>query len=148
MNRRYLVDANLLIAPFESAPPERRSHASALLDHLAHKGGATLPVQALAEFASAGLRKPGIQLTLDEIAQEVARLSATFEVLPLTQHVVAAAIAGVGAHRLSYYDAQIWACAKINGIPAVLSEDFASGSTVDGVRFINPFEPEFDPATL
>jgi len=30
----------------------------------------------------------------------------------------------------------------------VLSEDFAAGSTVGGVEFVNPFAPGFDPATL
>jgi predicted nucleic acid-binding protein len=44
---------------------------------------------------------------------------------------------------MSYYDAQIWASARLNQIPTVFSEDFASGSTVEGVTFINPFDKDF-----
>jgi predicted nucleic acid-binding protein len=45
---------------------------------------------------------------------------------------------------MSYYDAQIWACARVNRIPLVLSEDFADGTVVEGVRFANPFAEGFD----
>ena len=41
------------------------------------------------------------------------------------------------------WDAQIWAVARLHGIPAILSEDFSSGSVVDGVGFLNPFLPDF-----
>jgi len=46
---------------------------------------------------------------------------------------------GVKEHRFSYWDAQIWAAAKLNQVPVIFSEDFASGSTVEGVTFVNPF---------
>ena len=45
---------------------------------------------------------------------------------------------------MSYWDAQIWATAKLAGLVAVLSEDFNSGATIEGVTFANPFAPEFD----
>ena len=51
---------------------------------------------------------------------------------------------GVKDHRFGYYDAQIWAIAKLNQVPVVLSEDFASGASVEGVTFSNPFEEAFD----
>jgi len=38
------------------------------------------------------------------------------------------------------WDAQIWAAARLNQIPVVVSEDFNSGSMTEGVRFVNPFE--------
>ena len=34
---------------------------------------------------------------------------------------------------------QIWATAKINQIPRVVSEDFSSGSRIEGVEFLDPF---------
>jgi len=39
-------------------------------------------------------------------------------------------------------DAQ-WATARLNQVPVVFSEDFRSGSLLEGVRFVNPFLPEF-----
>jgi predicted nucleic acid-binding protein len=48
------------------------------------------------------------------------------------------AIDGVQRHRLAYWDAQIWAAAKLNQIGVIYSEDGPTGSTVGGVLFVNP----------
>ncbi len=40
---------------------------------------------------------------------------------------------------MSFWDAQVWATAKLNQIPVVLSQDFASGSVIEGVQSENPF---------
>jgi predicted nucleic acid-binding protein len=45
---------------------------------------------------------------------------------------------------MSYWDAQIWATARLNQVPVVFSEDFNTGSLIEGVRFINPLANEFD----
>jgi len=43
----------------------------------------------------------------------------------------------------AYYDAQSWAAARLNQIPAIFSEDFISGSTLEGVQFAHPFATGF-----
>jgi hypothetical protein len=43
----------------------------------------------------------------------------------------------VEIHHFGFWDAQIWATARLNQIEEVYSEDFASGATVEGVRFTN-----------
>jgi len=43
---------------------------------------------------------------------------------------------------MSFRDAQVWATAKLNQIPVVLSQGFASGSVIEGVQFENPFAGE------
>jgi predicted nucleic acid-binding protein len=45
-------------------------------------------------------------------------------------------------------DAQIWAAARLGQVEMVLSEDFNPGSVLDGVTFINPLDPAFDPTAL
>lgn len=57
--------------------------------------------------------------------------------------IILEAARGVRAHRFSYWDAQIWATAKLNQIPVVLSEDFSDGQSTEGIRFTNPFSPKF-----
>ena len=57
--------------------------------------------------------------------------------------VVLEAGRGVRDHHLSYYDAQIWAAARLNQVPLVFSEDFQDGRVLEGVRFVNPFTPGF-----
>jgi predicted nucleic acid-binding protein len=57
--------------------------------------------------------------------------------------VILAAACAVNDHQLSFWDTQLWAAAKAYGLGTILSEDFNSGSTLGGVRFVNPFEPGF-----
>jgi predicted nucleic acid-binding protein len=54
----------------------------------------------------------------------------------------------VNDYQFSFWDAQIWAAARLNHIPVVLSEDFNSGAVIEGVRFVDPFEQDFELAAL
>jgi predicted nucleic acid-binding protein len=51
---------------------------------------------------------------------------------------------GASDHKFAYFDAQLWATAKLNQIPVIFSEDFQNGASIEGVRFINPFNKEFN----
>jgi predicted nucleic acid-binding protein len=79
---------------------------------------------------------------------QIESLSRVFPVVPVTQAVVLEAVRGVRDHHFSYFDAQIWALAKLGQIPVVLSEDFDAGSRIEGVSFLNPFESSFDLSRL
>lgn len=82
----------------------------------------------------------------EEFDREVERLSLAFPVLSLTAMVVMEALRGVREHRFSYYDAQVWAVARLGQVPVVLSEDF--NPFIGGVRFVDPFHPAFDLIAL
>jgi predicted nucleic acid-binding protein len=99
-----------------------------------------LPAQVLAEFSSVAMRKLTPPLTPADVEGCVRRLVAVFPVIPLTEAVVIEAVRGVREYGFSYYDAQIWAAARLAG--AVLIEDFNVGATSDGVSFVNPFVPD------
>ena len=45
---------------------------------------------------------------------------------------------------MSIWDALIWAVASVNHIPYVLTEDADHDRILEGVRFLNPFHPQFD----
>ena len=75
-------------------------------------------------------------------------LARTFRVLPVTETVVLEAIRGVRRYRFAYWDAQIWAVARMHQIPLVFTEDFAIGSTIEGVHFVNPFAEDFHLETV
>jgi predicted nucleic acid-binding protein len=133
----YLLDTNLLVYPHDPRDPGKQRRAGEVLTHLAGTGNARLPAQALAEFANVCLRKFGHPA--EAVYAQVEVLERTFTVLPLTEAVVLEAVRGVGSHGLSYYDAQVWAVAKLNQIAVVVSEDFQDGATLEGVTFVNPF---------
>ena len=62
----------------------------------------------------------------------------------MTPTIVLEAARGVIDHQLRFWDALIWATAKLNQIPVILSEDFRSGASLEGVRFVNPLSDDFD----
>jgi predicted nucleic acid-binding protein len=69
-------------------------------------------------------------------------------VVALTPPVVLEAARGSRDFQLSYWDAQLWATARMNQIGVVLSEDFQDGRVIEGVRFVNPFSTSFDLSAL
>ena len=76
----------------------------------------------------------------EDAANQVADYAGYWTVVDVTALVVLEAIEGVRRHRLAYWDAQIWAAAKFNQIEVIYSEDGPTGSTIGGVRFVNPLE--------
>jgi len=62
-----------------------------------------------------------------------------WRVVGLTPEIILESARGAVTHQFPFYDAQIWATAKLSGIPAVLSEDFSHASRIEGVEFLNPF---------
>ena len=78
-----------------------------------------------------------------EAAENVSALIADWQVLDTTTDIVLEALRGVTRYQLAYWDSLIWAAAKLNGVPYVLSEDFTHGQTLDAVTFLNPFTPGF-----
>ncbi len=148
MTPRYLVDSNVLVYTLDLRDPDKRERAKEVIRRVALSGSAALPVQSLSELSNVCLRKLEPALAPHEVRREVEKLYMAFEVIPLTAPVVMEALRGVHEHHLSYCDAQVWATARLTQIPAVLSEDFNPGSILEGVSFLNPLDPLFDPATL
>ena len=138
-----LVDTNILVYAHDSSDPQKQGRAIAVLDGLHSAGRGALSVQSLAEFFVAATRGAPPRLKPAAAARQVERLVASWPVLDLTPAIVLEAGRGVTERKLSYFDAQLWATARLNQIAAIFSEDFASGSTLDGVRFVNPFAPGF-----
>jgi predicted nucleic acid-binding protein len=148
MASRYLVDTNLLVYTLDRREPEKRERAREVLRRVGGAGTAALPAQVLSEFGGACPRKLEPRPDSEAIRREVERLMLAFPVLPLTGPVVLEALRGVGEHMLSYYDAQVWAVARLGQVAVILSEDFNPGAVLDGVSFANPLDPEYDLAAL
>jgi len=102
-----------------------------------------LSVQALSEFFSVVTRKLSPKMIPAEALDQINLFIRVWPVFDLTPMIVMEAGRGVRDHKLSYYDAQVWATARLNQVPIVFSEDFRDGSLLEGVRFVNPFSPDF-----
>ena len=147
MAARYVLDTNVLVYALDRREPEKRDRAREVLRRLG-ASGAILPAQVLSEFANVCLRKLEPRPDPAAVQRQVERLLLAFPVLPLTGPVVLEALRGVREHLLSYYDAQIWAVARLGQVGVVLSEDFNPGAVLDGVSFANPLDPAFDLLAL
>lgn len=144
MTARYLIDTNVLVYVHDKTQKAKQKLAEEILARLARDPSGVLSVQALSELASVLLRKLKPPMPAAAVYAQIDSISRVFPVLPLTHAVVLEAVRGVRDHHFSYYDAQIWALAKLSQIPFVLSEDFDAGSRIEGVSFLNPFDKNFD----
>ena len=138
-----LIDTNVLLYTFDQNAQEKQERSIQVLRQLEAMETGRLSVQSLAEFFSTAIRKLRPPLTPADAFVQVERFSLAFPILELTSHIVLEAARGVRDHKLSYYDAQIWATARLNQVPVIFSEDFTSGITLEGVRIINPFAADF-----
>jgi len=145
---RYLLDTNLLIYCFDGANSDKQTRALEVIRRVGAFPNAALPAQALAEFANVAMRRLDPSLSPNEVYRQVELYTQVFPILPLTPAVVLEALRGVRDHQFSYYDAQIWAAARLSQIPLLLSEDFSSDATVEGVTVLNPLDATFDMSDL
>jgi predicted nucleic acid-binding protein len=138
-----LIDTNILIyasVPWDIAKQDLAIH---LLRHLELTASGCLSVQCLAEFINATTRSVRPLYTHAEALVQVEHLVSTYPVFNLTPLIVMEAARAARDYSLAYYDAQIWATARLNQIPTVFSEDFQDGQVLEGVQFINPFAAGF-----
>ncbi len=143
-----IVDTNILVYAVNSADPVKHQRAGVVVEHLDQRRTGVLSVQCVNEFFWVTTRKIPVPLSVLDARWLAGLFVARWRVLPLTAEVSLAAMDGVHRFQLSWWDALIWAAAKLNGIPTVLSEDGNPGAVLDGVRFLNPFDPAFNVASL
>jgi predicted nucleic acid-binding protein len=136
-----LLDTNLLVYAFDIRESGLHQKAKAIILKAEETAAGCLSVQCLGEFFRVTTTK--MRLPADEMFKQVEYWQIAFPVFSLTPQIVLEAARGVRDHQLSYYDAQIWACARLNQVPVIFSEDFQNGQILEGIRFVNPFADEF-----
>lgn len=143
-----LIDTNVLVYAYDRSEPAKQKRALEILDALAESKVGVLSAQVLSEFFNTITRKISSPLTVADAYKRLKNFAAAWPVLDVTELVVLEAARGVRDHQLAFWDAQIWAVARLNQIPLILSEDFRSDAVIEGVRFLNPFVPTFDVQTI
>ena len=147
-SRAFLVDTNVLVYVYDPVDPIKQVRALGVLDQLADSGAGCLTTQVLGEFFFTVTRKLKPPISIAEAERTVTNYANSWPVFSLTPARVLEGMRAVRRHGFSYWDALIWATAKHHGIQTVLSEDFSDGSRIEGVRFLDPFAPNFDPTML
>lgn len=139
-----LIDTNVLVYAHQPAEVVKYAQAVRAVALLVESGLGRLSAQVLGEFVSATTRGRRQILTMAEALEQMELLARAVPVLDVTRLIVLEAVRGVRQHRLSYYDAQIWATARLNQVPTVFTEDFEDGRRLEGVYFVNPLMSGFD----
>jgi len=135
-------DTNVLVYATVSTPISKTMRARDLVVRGMRKGENILLLQALAEFSSVAIRKAGI--AVDDVRATIDAWRAVLPVQGTEDGDLSDALEAVKNHRLAFWDAMLWAAAQRAGIRYLLSEDFQDGFQLQGVRFVNPFEPAND----
>jgi predicted nucleic acid-binding protein len=138
-----LIDTNVLIYSTGIDGSPKALAAYAVLKALSDNESGTVSTQVLSEYANTMLRLYS-RAARQDVAHDLDDLRGTWPVLTVTETTVIDAVRGALEHGMSFYDAQLWATARLAGIDVVLTEDFTDGRVVEGVRFVDPFSPTFD----
>ena len=141
---QVLIDTNILVYAHQPSETAKYARATQVVLTLAENGSGRLSAQILGEFINATTRGQRRILSVGEALRQVTKLTDAFPVFDLTALIVLEAGRGVREHQLSYFDAQIWATARLNQVRAIFTEDFTHGRRVEGVQFLNPLLTSFD----
>ena len=133
---RFSIDTNILVYAVDRDAGERHERSRELVGRAARRD-CVLTVQALAEFFHATTRKN--LLKPGRASAFVRDWLDVFHVTSADDTALTDAIDAVEEHRLSFWDAMLWATARQIGCSAILSEDMQDGRRLSGVEFINPF---------
>ena len=147
MADRIMVDTNILLYAYDRGEPSKQPQALIVLDHLAVNGLGVLTSQVLAEFFVNATRKLKPPLTTEEAYGRIQNYLLSWEILDITGPIVLEAARGVRTYQMAYWDAQIWASAKMNQIRVVFSKDFSERVIIEGISFVNPFGSKFNMET-
>jgi predicted nucleic acid-binding protein len=142
MSDSILVDTNVLVYAYDRSEPVKQAQAIRVLDYLSSRYLGVVSTQVLAEFFVSVTRKITAPLSIEEAYASIENYIASWPVLDMTGQIVLEAVRGVRDYQFSYYDAQIWAIARLNQIQVIFSEDFNPGM-IEGIQFANPFDPTF-----
>ena len=141
---RALVDTNVIIYAYDLDDTSKHTIARVLLERLSDQGRLVFSTQVFNEFCSVMMR--GRRKTASSPAQTALvlhELEAAGEVVPVTSRLTFRALDAMPRHGLSFWDALIWAAAAEVTATTIYTEDFQDGREIEGVRFVNPFSPDF-----
>jgi predicted nucleic acid-binding protein len=135
-------DTNILVYATAASPIVKTSRARDVIARGIRGGASILLLQALAEFSNVAIRKAGIPA--GEVRTTIDAWRAVIPVRVAEEKDLSSALEAVKIHRLTFWDAMIWAAARRVGVRHFITEDLQDGFEMGGVTFINPFNSAND----
>jgi predicted nucleic acid-binding protein len=132
----YTLDTNILVYSVDRVAGPRHDTAREIVTRAA-SGSCCLTLQSISEFYAAVTRK-GMLKAVEAVPIAEAMIE-LFRTAPASGGAMRAALNLAASGRVSYWDALLVTTAAEAGCTAILTEDLADGTTLAGVRVINPF---------
>lgn len=133
---RFTLDTDILVYSVDRQAGWRRRVAADIIER-AVLADCWLTLQALSEFYAALTRK---RLASPAQAAEAVQVWLDmFPIIPASAAAVRRAVVLASTGRASYWDGLLLATAADGECAAILTEDMAGGSVLQGVRILNPF---------
>jgi predicted nucleic acid-binding protein len=137
------LDTNVLVYLYDQTDAGKQAQAARVVRAIRESGTGAVSTQVLSEFFHIVTHRLRPRLSLETAMVELENHADVWNVLNLTADVILSAARATKQYQMNFWDAQLWAVAKSNGVTTIVSEDFNSGATLGGIRFRNPFAPGF-----
>ena len=142
------VDTNVVVYAVLTGPGDERKQRTAEMLLNREAGNLAVSVQVLGEFYIQVTRPSRPNHLGHQEALAAMESLLPYHVQPLTLETFDKAMQYRERFRLSYWDCLILAAAKQSECDAVYSEDMSASQDYDGIRVINPFATESEPARV
>ncbi len=131
---RVFLDTNIVAYQFDNDFPEKQATARRIVQEQARR--ASISTQVLLELTNVLTRK--LKFSKQEVISVLEALD--FDVVGADAQLVLRAAQTSASHDLSIYDAMILEAAVRGHCEELWTEDLATGSTLRGVRIVDPFQ--------
>lgn len=136
---RFTLDTNILVYGVDVGAGFKHAVAVEII-RLAAGLECVMAFQALSEFFAVVTRKRGMQA--DRAARHVLDWLEVFECVPPSSMSIRSALDIVMQRKASYWDALLVSTMGQAGCTVMLTEDMGDGTSLAGVRIVNPFGAE------
>jgi predicted nucleic acid-binding protein len=133
---RVFIDTNVLVYADDADAGSKHERAQEILRKTIAAGVAVFSTQVLQEFFVVATRKLAVPA---EAARRKIELLSRLDVVVIRPELILAAIDLHRLHSISFWDALVVKSAATARCARLLTEDLASGQTIDGVLVENPF---------
>ena len=133
---RFTLDTNILSYSIDNAAGVRQAMARRIID-MSLACDCWLTLQSVSEFYAAATRKG--RMPIEDAAAQAADWLDLFPMIAASATAIRSALLVASSRRASYWDALLVATAAEGGCSTILTEDLADGTTMGGVRVLNPF---------
>ena len=142
---RFALDANVLLYAFDMSDKPKHDTAVRVMNSAALLD-CVVPAQVLGEFLNVIRRKRREYFA--EARAQVDRWTAILTIADTSASHIRDAAEFADRHKLQFWDSVIWQVAYSARVRLLLSEDLQDGLEINGLRVMNPFNPENLPELL